>query len=400
MTASEVQAIIAEADLNGDGKLDYSEFCLLLSNTSNDCIQANYQKSLRQLHEHRYSQSDATRTRLDRHDKHGEDEPSWSSTAPANGNTQSGVHASSNSGGESNLEAFLTPLSKKEEPNLPASTSSVQDVRKAETQPSKLPLATEAKKDRELRDKSTKLPPLRKVSLPSLQPHPLDGIEDTDSTTGKPSYNDGEKDEVSRQTDHLQEEELPHCDGTTMEQPDGGVGMPSDTAGISRDDNAGQDEAGQALPSSPNVGKGEEGQVPPSSVGEREEEEQWQPLNDGKGKEGEAPPSNGGGLETPVSDDGKGKDLPPNSGREEEQLTPPTGGSSLTEDAERCQAEGDRGADKALDEGRRGEAMPDRKASASNPVHEEAAPSSVVAPPPRKPDNVEVAKYTIPMHGA
>lgn len=44
MSADEVQAVIAEADLNGDGKLDYAEFCLLLNSTSEECIQVNRQK--------------------------------------------------------------------------------------------------------------------------------------------------------------------------------------------------------------------------------------------------------------------------------------------------------------------------------------------------------------------
>ena len=44
MTINEVQAIIAEADLNGDGKLDYAEFCCMLANTTNQCVQASRQK--------------------------------------------------------------------------------------------------------------------------------------------------------------------------------------------------------------------------------------------------------------------------------------------------------------------------------------------------------------------
>ena len=47
MSADEVQAVIAEADLNGDGKLDYAEFCLMLNKSSEECIQANRQKMSR-----------------------------------------------------------------------------------------------------------------------------------------------------------------------------------------------------------------------------------------------------------------------------------------------------------------------------------------------------------------
>lgn len=46
MSVDEVEAIIAEADLNGDGKLDYAEFCHMLLNTTEECIQANRQKTL------------------------------------------------------------------------------------------------------------------------------------------------------------------------------------------------------------------------------------------------------------------------------------------------------------------------------------------------------------------
>lgn len=41
----EVNVIIAEADLNGDGKLDYAEFCHMLLNTSEECLQANRVKA-------------------------------------------------------------------------------------------------------------------------------------------------------------------------------------------------------------------------------------------------------------------------------------------------------------------------------------------------------------------
>ena len=45
MTHDEVQAIIEEADENGDGKLDYAEFCHMLINTSEECIKASCIKS-------------------------------------------------------------------------------------------------------------------------------------------------------------------------------------------------------------------------------------------------------------------------------------------------------------------------------------------------------------------
>ena len=47
MTHDEVQAIINEADKNGDGKLDYAEFCHMLLNTSEQCVQASRQKAKR-----------------------------------------------------------------------------------------------------------------------------------------------------------------------------------------------------------------------------------------------------------------------------------------------------------------------------------------------------------------
>ena len=45
MTHDEVQAIIDEADKNGDGKLDYAEFCHMLLNTSEQCLQATKLKA-------------------------------------------------------------------------------------------------------------------------------------------------------------------------------------------------------------------------------------------------------------------------------------------------------------------------------------------------------------------
>ena len=51
MTHDEVQAIIDEADKNGDGKLDYAEFCHMLLNTSEQCVQASRQKAKRLGHQ-------------------------------------------------------------------------------------------------------------------------------------------------------------------------------------------------------------------------------------------------------------------------------------------------------------------------------------------------------------
>lgn len=45
MSHDEVQAIIDEADQNGDGKLDYAEFAHMLLNTSEECVYAAKQKA-------------------------------------------------------------------------------------------------------------------------------------------------------------------------------------------------------------------------------------------------------------------------------------------------------------------------------------------------------------------
>ena len=50
MTHDEVQAIIDEADKNGDGKLDYAEFCHMLLNTSEQCVQASKLKAQTMVH--------------------------------------------------------------------------------------------------------------------------------------------------------------------------------------------------------------------------------------------------------------------------------------------------------------------------------------------------------------
>ena len=47
MSHDEVQAIIDEADKNGDGKLDYAEFCHMLLSTSEQCVRASTLKAKR-----------------------------------------------------------------------------------------------------------------------------------------------------------------------------------------------------------------------------------------------------------------------------------------------------------------------------------------------------------------
>ena len=49
MSHDEVQAIIDEADKNGDGKLDYAEFCHMLLTTSEQCVQASTLKAKRMV---------------------------------------------------------------------------------------------------------------------------------------------------------------------------------------------------------------------------------------------------------------------------------------------------------------------------------------------------------------
>ena len=49
MTHDEVQSIIDEADYNGDGKLDYAEFCHMLLSTSEDCLRASRTRAERIL---------------------------------------------------------------------------------------------------------------------------------------------------------------------------------------------------------------------------------------------------------------------------------------------------------------------------------------------------------------
>lgn len=353
MTISEVQAIIAEADLNGDGKLDYSEFCLILSNTSTECIHANYQKpsqsleSKQQFREHRSPQSCTTRKKLDRHDQRREEirmhlYSSESSSAP-NGSIQSGVNEV-----QSSLEVFLKP----DEPD------SVQDARRAKIQPSKLPLAAEAKKDAVLHD-------ILPVSLPFLQPHPSGSVESTDSNAGNPTERScGEGIRSSRQTDHLQVEQLSDSAGNSSEHKE------------QEPLRSKEEEEREISPlSMPNGGKGNEGQ---ESMASGEEEGQGPPSNGGKGEEGQ---SNGCKRE-------EGQTQPPNVGKEEDQGAPPKSGSaSLTEEGD---TQGSRKA--AQSEGNEG-SRARREAggdSLSHPLLEEVAPSSVVALPPRKPKNVEV----------
>lgn len=315
MSSSEVQAIIAEADLNGDGKLDYSEFCLMLNSTSNECIQANYMKSSQPLQSHATSPS-----KLERHGTHlyssGGNEPT----------TAAGTHSNVNGSGQSDLEAFLAPMSEQNPRAETASASFFQDVQIAEMQPREVPMAAEAKKDdvpRALHDLSNKLPPLKKVSLPSLQEPPSGSVEDTDSCkigTGnrKGSYGEAGDSNVaclvrnpeketgsSRQTDHLREEQPPLVADDTMEHTNGDVGTVAS-------------------------GNKQEVKVPPLSMAKGDEGQEFS----GSRKEGE---------------------LEPGCKREEERESLSTG--SKKED----------------------------------PVQEQVAHSSVVAPPPpRKPKDVEV----------
>ena len=78
MTANEVQAIITEADLNGDGKLDYAEFCHMLSSTSEQCVHANSKKVLqaRQHHSNKFkspSTRDVRRKGVERREQRREE---------------------------------------------------------------------------------------------------------------------------------------------------------------------------------------------------------------------------------------------------------------------------------------------------------------------------------------
>lgn len=72
MSPEEVNAIIAEVDLDGDGKLDYSEFCQMLLSTSEECVQASHLKSAQMLKhsDHLGSQSKSPKiTSLERREK-------------------------------------------------------------------------------------------------------------------------------------------------------------------------------------------------------------------------------------------------------------------------------------------------------------------------------------------
>lgn len=188
MTTNEVQAIIAEADLNGDGKLDYAEFCHMLSNTANQCVRANHQKWAQTL-EHWPPRSQVSRRRsLERRDQHRDEirkhlysaESNKYNSTPMEGSIQSGRNRSMKEV-QSNFESAQVPLSRldPEEVDLPSAAAQNKSSG-AELQPhssGELPLAPGED------PLPTKLPPLKKVSLPSaLQPPSSGGIEYTDGS--------------------------------------------------------------------------------------------------------------------------------------------------------------------------------------------------------------------------
>lgn len=73
MSHDEVQAIIDEADQNGDGKLDYTEFCNLLSDTAEECVRTSQLRASRMLEklERKSQSSQAQRHRSDRPQRRG-----------------------------------------------------------------------------------------------------------------------------------------------------------------------------------------------------------------------------------------------------------------------------------------------------------------------------------------
>jgi len=73
MSHDEVQAIIDEADQNGDGKLDYTEFCNLLFDTAEECVRTSQLRASRMLEklERKSLSSQAQRHRSDRPQRRG-----------------------------------------------------------------------------------------------------------------------------------------------------------------------------------------------------------------------------------------------------------------------------------------------------------------------------------------
>ena len=182
MSMDEVEVIIAEADLNGDGKLDYAEFCHMLLNTTEECIQANRQKSSQstQRKQDKTNQPPHSRRRRrssDRRERRREEirmhlySPESHSAPHTSTSTRDSVPQAKKPvghGEESEIEQVPSVKS-----NLSSLVSPVSNTYEQEPKPH------DDGHDKMLKVEnisssniSVKLPPLQKVPLPPLEPHP------------------------------------------------------------------------------------------------------------------------------------------------------------------------------------------------------------------------------------
>lgn len=337
MMTGEVQAIIAEADLNGDGKLDYAEFCQFLSNTSEECIQANHHKVSQQKKQLPMNNKlpESQRIDLDQYKAHFP-ESSASSKESVESVRQEGVDVQ--------LHAEL-PLSYREHKprvGLPAWTAPKSSDMQVPGSP---PHSTgNGSKNG-----------VRVIGIGGVAIRENVSHAPSEAASSTPVENTAANED--RQTDHLHK------------------GMQAIEDGKDRG------------PSS-DVGREVMAGVPPASdVGK-------EPASDeGKEDMGQGTPASDGGREEPAqeasaSDESKEQGT---LGMEREQ-----DGCSAGE----MDGDGDKDTQEKLAGNKANQAESERGVSCGDKVPvQEVSPSSVVTAPPRKPKNIEVCKY-VRMHSS
>lgn len=189
----EVQAIIAEADVNGDGKLDYAEFSHMLLNTSEECIRANRQKALKDnnkpLSKNKTPKSHASQRKIssERRERRRE-EIRMHLYSPENKPL-----TFSNAPNRESLEVSVSDKSRNQIPDENLKPSSFEPVLTSRSSPSAEPgffqedytskeespqplnaVKTSGMSDCDAKKLTTlpKLPPLKHAPLPPLQPRP------------------------------------------------------------------------------------------------------------------------------------------------------------------------------------------------------------------------------------
>jgi hypothetical protein len=391
MTTNEVQAVIAEADLNGDGKLDYAEFCHMLSNTASQCVQANHRKWSQSLEpvqqltksKHWSPQSQATKKM---NQGRGREKTRMYLTSPERKKQNSLRNVMDRNVKEAHYDAAAAqhPTSQLNAATLSSApnVSSSQEPHNPEEGDSVLP--------RTLQDMPTSLPSV-------LQPH---------SSTGNMKKNQERSSHASsRQTDHSQDEGQSLLPNENFIKNEVGETLPSsgDTNPSSSDENPPSDKENGEKSSNEDLEKPPGDAAPPfSDTIEAQDSESGKQVGEESG-DVVAPPFSGT-IEAQDSESGKqvgeesGDAVTPSFADDTgawdetglEEKLPPLLSEDVKEGEIQAENEPCHGKGESVDVHVNSEAEV-RGAEGEAPVCNSAPLSSVVTPPPRKPKNTEVS---------